>query len=248
MTHSHRHSQHQTAQCCICQRDFPLSSLQPISMLSEPLRTLLDTEARQQLEGFICLEDLSRLRRRYVHELLVKEQGELEGSAQEVLASLEHEGELISRDAYGEFDDKLSFGQRLADRVASFGGSWAFIVSFGVILAIWIATNTIGLLQKPFDPFPYILLNLVLSCVAAMQAPVIMMSQNRKEARDRLRSENDYQVNLKAELEIRNLHTKLDMLISHQWQRLLEIQEIQTQMLEELAAPPALPGPGTPKA
>lgn len=236
MTRSKHNTSPGSAQCCICGRDFPLSGLHPLSMLSAALRDLLNSESGQARHGYICLEDLSRLRLRYVHELLVKEQGELEGSAQEVLASLEHEGELISRDAYEDFDTKLSLGQRLADRVAEFGGSWAFIITFGCILTIWIATNTIGMLQKPFDPFPYILLNLVLSCVAAMQAPVIMMSQNRKEARDRLRSENDYQVNLKAELEIRILHTKLDMLISHQWQRLLEIQEIQTQMLEEMAA------------
>jgi uncharacterized membrane protein len=222
--------------CCICRRKFPLASLHPLDMLSEPVRALLDSESSEALDGYICPEDLSRLRLRYVHELLQKEQGELQESTQVVLASLEREGELISRDAYEDFDTKLSFGQRLADKVAEFGGSWAFIITFGVILTLWISVNTIGLLQKPFDPFPYILLNLLLSSVAAMQAPVIMMSQNRKEARDRLRSENDYKVNLKAELEIRSLHTKLDMLISHQWQRLLEIQEIQTQMLEEMAA------------
>ncbi len=122
----------------------------------------------------------------------------------------------------------------MADRVATFGGSWNFILIFGSVLLVWIAVNSIALLSKPFDPFPFILLNLVLSCLAAIQAPVIFMSQNRQEAKDRLRAENDYRVNLKAELEIRHLHAKLDLLLTHQWQRLLEIQQVQTDLLSEL--------------
>ena len=108
--------------------------------------------------------------------------------------------------------------------MARFGGSWGFIISFGAFLAIWIAINSYFLLQRPYDPYPFILLNLILSCLAAIQAPVIMMSQNRKEQKDRLRAENDYKINLKSELEIRHLHEKMDNLIQHQWQRLLEIQ------------------------
>jgi uncharacterized membrane protein len=117
--------------------------------------------------------------------------------------------------------------------MAEFGGSWRFISLFIAVMVIWIIINTIALLSKPFDPFPYILLNLVLSCLAAIQAPIIMMSQNRQEAKDRLRAEFDYRVNLKAELEIRQLHDKIDHLLEHQWQRLLEIQEIQMELLEE---------------
>ena len=99
---------------------------------------------------------------------------------------------------------------------------------------MWIAINSIPLLWRPFDVYPYILLNLALSGLAAIQAPIIMMSQNRQEAKDRLRSEHDYRVNLKAELEIRQLHWKLDQLLTHQWQRLLEIQQIQMDLMEEL--------------
>jgi len=100
---------------------------------------------------------------------------------------------------------------------------------------IWIALNSVLLLRRPFDPYPFILLNLVLSCLAAIQAPVIMMSQNRQESKDRLRSQHDYRVNLKAELEIRQLHDKIDHLLSHQWERLVEIQQIQIDLLSELA-------------
>ena len=129
---------------------------------------------------------------------------------------------------------KLTFGQRLSDRIASFGGSWRFIILFGAVLFGWIILNAIFLLNRGFDPYPFILLNLILSCLAAIQAPIIMMSQNRAEARDRLRAENDYEINLKAELEIRHLHEKIDHLLRRQYNRLFEIQQIQIELLEEL--------------
>ncbi|MCA9081996.1 MAG: DUF1003 domain-containing protein, partial [Planctomycetaceae bacterium] len=142
--------------------------------------------------------------------------------------------DILVQNIEATLDERLSFGEQLADQVASFGGSWTFILCFGGVLILWIAVNSIAMLGKAFDPFPYILLNLVLSCLAAIQAPVIMMSQNRQEAKDRLRAENDYRVNLKAELEIRHLHSKIDLLLTHQWQRLMEIQQVQTDLLEEL--------------
>jgi len=120
-----------------------------------------------------------------------------------------------------------------ADIVAEFGGSWRFIISFGVVLVLWMAFNVWAAAREVFDPYPFILLNLVLSCLAAIQAPVIMMSQKRQEAKDRLRSENDYRVNLKAELEIRHLHEKVDHLINRQWERLAEIQQIQLDMMQD---------------
>ena len=109
-----------------------------------------------------------------------------------------------------------------------------FISAFGGFILIWVLINTLVLILRPFDPYPFILLNLFLSCLAALQAPIIMMSQNRQEARDRLHSENDYRVNLKAELEIRQLHEKLDHLLQHQWERLMEIQQIQIELMNEL--------------
>ena len=125
-------------------------------------------------------------------------------------------------------------GEQIADKIASFGGSWKFIGFFAAFLIIWIAINSMVMFWTPVDPYPYILLNLVLSCLAAIQAPIIMMSQNRQEAKDRLRYQYDYQVNLKAELEIRQLNQKIDYLLSHQTEKLNKIQEIQVELMEEL--------------
>lgn len=131
-------------------------------------------------------------------------------------------------------DAELTFGERLADKVAAFGGSWTFLILFGVILAVWIGINA-TIVALRFDPYPFILLNLVLSCIAAVQAPVIMMSQNRQEAKDRLRAQHDYRVNLKAELEVRELHDKMDHLLYRQMQRMLELQRLQVELLSELS-------------
>jgi uncharacterized membrane protein len=184
-------------------------------------------------DDLICLEDLGSFRGEYVESILEAEKGELSSLEEEVLQSLK-ENEILSTDVEKEFVTALTFGERLSDRIADFGGSWAFIIIFFCILAVWIAINTVALLLKPFDPYPYIFLNLVLSCLAAMQAPVIMMSQNRQEDRDRLRSQHDYQVNLKAELEIRHLHQKVDHLLKQQWERLIEIQNVQLELMEEI--------------
>jgi uncharacterized membrane protein len=188
-------------------------------------------------KGFVCADDLNNFRTEFVSSLLEKERGELSSLDREVLESLRTQ-ELLSSHLDDEFQTGRTFGDRLADRIASFGGSWTFIVLFGFIVVGWMGINTALLRSRPFDPYPYILLNLVLSCLAAVQAPVIMMSQNRQEARDRLRAANDYQVNLKAELEIRHLHQKLDHLLSHQWERLVEIQEVQLEMMHELEQRP----------
>jgi uncharacterized membrane protein len=165
--------------------------------------------------------------------MLESERGELTSLEQEVVRSL-HEHELLSENVDEQFERHWSLGERLADRIAAFGGSWIFLICFGVFMLLWITANSVILVARPLDPYPFILLNLVLSCLAAIQAPIIMMSQNRQEAKDRLRSQHDYQVNLKAELEIRHLHEKVDHLLSHQWERLVEIQEIQLDLLSEL--------------
>jgi uncharacterized membrane protein len=144
------------------------------------------------------------------------------------------EQELLSDNIDTQYQDSLTFGQKLADRMADFGGSWKFIIIFSIVIFFWLGLNSFLLFSRPFDPFPFILLNLVLSCIAAIQAPVIMMSQKRHESRDRMRSVNDYQINLKAELEIRHLHQKIDHILSKQWERLIEIQEIQLEIMEEL--------------
>ena len=130
--------------------------------------------------------------------------------------------------------DNRNFGQRVADNVADFGGSWTFIISFFIFILTWIASNVYILLNKGFDPYPFILLNLILSCLAALQAPVIMMSQNRQEEKDRERAKKDYMINLKSELEIRLLDDKIDHLIMHQQQELIEIQKVQIEMMNDI--------------
>ncbi len=138
--------------------------------------------------------------------------------------------------------EQMRFGEKVADLVARFGGSWTFIISFLAFLLIWMGVNTAHLLASPPDPFPYIFLNLILSCIAALQAPVIMMSQNRQEAKDRMRAEHDYKVNLKAELEIRHLHEKIDFLLKQQSSRFFELQRMQIELMQELAEGPKRAG------
>jgi uncharacterized membrane protein len=130
--------------------------------------------------------------------------------------------------------ESRTFGQKIADKVADFGGSWTFIIFFLSFIVVWILSNVIFLINKGFDPYPFILLNLILSCIAALQAPVIMMSQNRQEEKDRERAKKDYMINLKSELEIRMLHEKLDHLIMHQQQELIEIQKVQIEMMNDI--------------
>jgi uncharacterized membrane protein len=226
--------QPETVVCQICKKPKKISEVVPAELVRQPLvETIRQTHPDWSSSGFICITDLNQFRAKYVEDVLEKDKGELSALEEQVVRSLK-EHELLSSDVNAEFDRKLTFGERLADKVADYGGSWRFIGIFMGMLFVWIVINAIVLAQKPFDPYPFILLNLILSCIAAIQAPVIMMSQNRQEAKDRLRSEYDYRVNLKAELEIRHLHEKLDHLLVNQWHRLLEIQEIQTELMEEL--------------
>jgi len=226
--------QPETVVCQICKKPKKISEVVPAELVRQPLvETIRQTHPDWSSSGFICITDLNQFRAKYVEDVLEKDKGELSALEEQVVKSLK-EHELLSSDVNAEFDRKLTFGERLADKVADYGGSWRFIGIFMGMLFVWIIINAIVLAQKPFDPYPFILLNLILSCIAAIQAPVIMMSQNRQEAKDRLRSEYDYRVNLKAELEIRHLHEKLDHLLVNQWHRLLEIQEIQTELMEEL--------------
>ena len=184
-------------------------------------------------KGFICFQDLGDFRKDYVKEVLEDEIGELSALDQEVIESLEQH-EILSADIIKQFERKLTFGERLSDVIAEFGGSWKFLITFGAVIVVWICANAVLFATRAFDPYPFILLNLILSCLAAVQAPIIMMSQNRAETRDRLRAENDYKVNLKAELEIRHLHEKLDHLLRRQYNRLFEIQQIQIELLQEI--------------
>ena len=230
--------QQETVLCQICKEEKKPSQLWPGELVRDSLvETIRKKHPDWSSSGFICLADLNHFRAEYVQDVLEAEKDELSSLEAEVVRSLK-EHELLSKNVNLEFDRELTFGERLADKVAEFGGSWRFIISFAVVLAVWIAINSLVLLWWPFDPYPFILLNLVLSALAALQAPIIMMSQNRQEAKDRLRGEHDYRVNLKAELEIRHLNGKIDQLLTHQWQRLLEIQRIQMELMEELVRKP----------
>jgi uncharacterized membrane protein len=169
-----------------------------------------------------------------LNNLLETENQQLKKLNDLVIQSVEEE-RLLSSKLYEFEDPNPPLSSRIADKVASFGGSWSFIITFMVIVFLWIGINAY-LITRPFDPFPFILLNLMLSTLAALQAPIIMMSQNRKEEKDRQRAINDYMVNLKAEIEIRNLHLKLDLLIKEQMNTLFEIQKVQMEVIEEISA------------
>jgi uncharacterized membrane protein len=184
-----------------------------------------------QPDAMISRAEIDRYRGLCFEELIAAERGEVTRLDREVAESLARQ-ELISENLENCFEDKRTLGERWADALASFGGSWRFLIIFAVVLVVWMAANVAMGDRRAFDPFPFILLNLVLSCLAAVQAPVIMMSQKRQEAKDRARSLGDYKVNFKAELEIRHLHEKIDHLLQNQWERLTEIQMMQLEMLQ----------------
>ena len=200
--------------CAMCGKDFPERDV----VLGEAISKQITDEILKAVPAWsplchICRPDLARVRGRYVHSLLESERGELTSLEHEVVRSLQ-EHELLSSNIDAEFEKQWSFGERLADKIAAFGGSWVFLILFAVFLLFWVALNSLVFFWRPLDPYPFIFLNLILSCLAAIQAPIIMMSQNRQEAKDRIRSEHDYQINLKAELEIRHLHEKMDHLLA----------------------------------
>ena len=167
-------------------------------------------------------------------ENLLKSGDEQLTKLQQIVQKTIAEEKLIVENLLHQPKEILSRGQSISDKVATFGGSWMFIISFAVILTIWILFNTVSPLKDEFDPYPFILMNLVLSAIAALQAPIIMMSQNRKEEKDRMRSENDYLINLKAELEVRSLHQKMDLLLEEQIKVLFDSQAKQLEILKRL--------------
>lgn len=185
------------------------------------------------LNSKLSIDELNFYRQKYISEKLINEVGELNDLKVQVLESIK-KSDLITNETQIDHNSKDTLGERIADKVADFGGSWTFILSFLGFLFFWIGLNVFIFMNKGFDPYPFILLNLILSCVAALQAPVIMMSQNRQETKDRERAKNDYMINLKSELEIRILHEKLDHLIMHQQQELMEIQKVQTDLMNTI--------------
>ena len=181
----------------------------------------------------LSIEELNRYRRLYLTTLIEQEHGEMAKLDLDVMEAI-NGNSILSENIEPEMISQLTVGQRLSDRIASFGGSWTFILAYFAFIFIWLMINVWILVDTAFDPYPFILLNLILSCIAAIQAPIIMMSQNRQEQKDRIRSEHDYKINLKAELEIKLLSDKMDHLLAHQNRKLIEIQEVQIDYLEDL--------------
>jgi uncharacterized membrane protein len=178
-----------------------------------------------------CRADVHKYRITLLRESIESQRGAVGNLDASVLERMEKK-QLVARNTELGVP---SFSARVADAMASFGGSWPFLGIFTVVIVLWMTANAL-ILTRAFDPYPFILLNLVLSCLAAVQAPVIMMSQNRHAAKDRERAEYDYEVNLRAELEVQLLHEKLDHLLLVEWQQLLEIQALQSEMLEEITS------------
>ena len=218
--------------CAVTKKLRPRKELTLLDSLRPELADFIRREHPKLAEdALISKSAVNGYRSRYVEELLREEHGEFTELDRQVTESIANQ-DTIAENVEEEFESERTFGERAADILAKFGGSWSFLISFSAFLAVWMTINVVAG-GKAFDAYPFILLNLVLSTIAAIQAPVIMMSQRRQEEKDRLRSINEYRVNLKAELEIRHLHEKLDHLITRQWQRLAEIQRIQLEMLQD---------------
>ncbi len=219
--------------CGVCGAAVEAHHLASAKRIDPALAALIEAEhPGWEARGGICPKCREEYRKKKFLAYLGAQYHELNDVEQKLINKMARRSR-VSRPVNQEFEQKLTFGQRLADRVAEFGGSWAFIILFGAIMLGWIAINTFILFARhPFDPYPYILLNLFLSMMAAVQAPVIMMSQNRQSAKDRLQAAHDYEVNLMAEMEIRDLHEKLDGLRIKQWKELWEMQQRQLELLE----------------
>ena len=204
---------------------------------AELQKTLFNVIAKEHpgfsKDDFISLEELNTYRKYYIAGIIDQEKGEMDKLESEVVEAISS-NKILSENIDYDDDEKTSVGQRMADKIASFGGSWTFIIIFFGFILSWMSVNIWVLAGHAFDKYPFILLNLILSCLAAIQAPIIMMSQNRQDQKDRKRSEHDFKINLKAELEIKLLHDKLDHLMISQNKRLLEIQEIQADYLEDI--------------
>jgi uncharacterized membrane protein len=223
-----------TALCHLTKRQLPINQLVLGATIRRPIFKLIQADYPDFTdESYVAVGKVNTYRKQYLEQLLEKELGEISVLEKEVLDSIQ-ENEVLSTNIEEELQENLPLGDRMADKIATFGGSWTFIMAFFGFILLWMMVNVYLLTTRSFDPFPFILLNLILSCLAAIQAPIIMMSQNRKESKDRQRSEYDYKVNLKAELEIRLLHEKIDHMIVHQNQRLLEIQQIQVDLMEDI--------------
>lgn len=220
--------------CHITNRELPVADAVSGHQIRPAILKMIQSEHHNFTgDSYISLDELMKYRKKFMEHMLRAEGKELSKLERDVLNSI-NDNELLVKNIEPTLDRELAFGDRLADRIAEFGGSWTFIITFFSFIIVWMGINIFILASKPFDPYPFILLNLILSCLAAIQAPIIMMSQNRQESKDRIRSEHDYKINLKAELEIRLLHEKIDHLLLQQNQRLMEIQQLQIDLMDDI--------------
>ena len=218
----------------VSDKEFPISERVSAKTIRHSVLNIIQKEhPKFSHESHLSKSELIQYQGKSISGSLTKEIGELSDLEKTVLNSLTENTTLTDK-IDGDDIQNLTVGQKVADKVATFGGSWTFIISFGVFILIWITANVVWLANKSFDPYPFILLNLILSCLAALQAPVIMMSQNRQEEKDRERAKKDYMINLKSELEIRTLHEKIDHFIMDQQQELLELQKTQIDMMTDI--------------
>ena len=217
----------------ISKKEFPVADKVPAKNIRNPILALIQNDYPDFDENkYLAISELNMYREKYISNYLLVEIGELSNLEAKVIGSLNEDKSIVI-----SIEDEAgvrTIGQKVADKVAAFGGSWKFIIFFGVFIVLWILANIYILMNKGFDPYPFILLNLILSCLAALQAPVIMMSQNRQEEKDRERAKKDYMINLKSELEIRMLHEKLDHLIMRQQEELIEIQKVQIEKMNDI--------------
>jgi uncharacterized membrane protein len=223
---------HSKVYCGICGNEKEITEVVDISKVRKSISDNIKIEfPKLHSSSYICMSCLNSYRREHITDSLQVEEGALNALDEQVIESIKDK-KMQATEIYNKVDQKSTNGDRIADLAAEFGGSWWFILIFSVILVVWIIINSVILIKRPFDPFPFALLNLVLSCLAAIQAPIIMMSQNRQEVKDRARSEHEYQINLKAELEIQNVNEKLNYL-SDRLTKLMETQQIQSEMITE---------------
>ena len=217
----------------VSKKEFPIRDMVAGKTVRNPIFALIQSDFPDFNEDkFLSVNELNLYREKYISNYLSIEIGDLSNLETKVIDALKEDVSLVN-----SVEEEIGFrttGQKVADSVAAFGGSWKFIIMFGIFILLWIMANIYILMNKGFDPYPFILLNLILSCLAALQAPVIMMSQNRQEEKDRERAKKDYMINLKSELEIRMLHEKLDHLIMHQQEELIEIQKVQIEMMNDI--------------
>ena len=224
--------------CQICNKKHKFSDSSPAEVIRLAIVKLIKEKNNDSWEsdGFICKPCLNDYRSLYIESLFNSEKDELSSVEKSVIENMKQQ-EIITQDLYKDYNEKISAWDTASDKLARFGGSWKFVLFFIGIIIFWIALNVyLATTNQAWDKYPFIFLNLILSCIAAIQAPIIMMSQNRAEARDQLRAESEYQINLKAEIGIRNLNDKMDHLLFKQWEKMSEIQQVQIEIMKEIGS------------